>query len=763
MPLKMRSLLCFSALCLTFARFAPAQVFEFPETRVEDRQALAKVMSGLARQVVAAYKDPDLAKYLGSLYQLQVVAGDYREALRSLASLREIWRSNRPEQALWLDVQYEIYASARAIETADKLTFANAYNRAFRDVLGRLDDKNAALAVRMFSWNQAVLERQLQGDLDKQKGKKGIALADAVTLLCDYQADEAYRRSVPLAGPLIAEDDTRRYVIDKDLAVKMPDGATVCTLVVRPRKAAGRVPALLQFTIYAEPDGNLMQSRLAASHGYAGVIGLTRGKGCSPDKPWPYVHDGADAAALIDWITAQPWSDGRVGMYGGSYSGFTAWAAAKLMPKGLKTIMVGAPAAPGIDVPMEGNVVWNFIYPWPFYTTDVKGLDDATYNDSARWNRLNREWYVSGRAYRDMEKIDGTPNPIFDEWISHPDYDAYWQGMIPNKEEFARVKIPVLMTAGYYFGGPGAAVYYFREHQKYDPGAEDYLLIGPYHHFGAQVGAFGLLGNVYSFLAGMELDPVALVDIEALRYQWFDFVLKGGPRPTLIGDKVNYQVTGANVWKHAPTLAAMADEKLRLYLTSAKAGSIYRLSRQKPARESSVSLTVDLADRSDVDRKVPGGGVIDSAVDTWNGVAFVSEPLASATEMSGLFSGRLEFGTNKKDFDFEIDLYELTPKGDYVQLAPCWLRASFAGGLDERRPLTPGLRQTLSFESIRLMSRRLGAGSRVVMVLRVIKESARQINYGTGKDVSEETIQDAKAPLEIKWFGGSYVDLPVRR
>ncbi len=763
MPFKIRCLLCFSVLCLTFARFAPAQVFDFPETRVEDHQALAKVMSGLARQVVAAYKDLDRAKYLGSLYQLQVVAGDYREALRSLASLREMWRSARPEQAGWLDVQYEIYAAAKAREEADKPEFAEAYRWAFRDVVGRLDDRNAALAVRMFSWNQASLRRQLQSDLDKQKGKSVIALADAVPLICDYQAEEAYRLSVPLAGALIAEDDARRYVIDKDVAVKMPDGATVCTLVVRPRKAAGRVPALLQFTIYAEPDGNLMQSRLAASHGYAGVIGLTRGKGCSPDKPWPYVHDGADAAALIDWITAQPWSDGRVGMYGGSYSGFTAWAAAKIMPKGLKAIMVGAPAAPGIDVPMEGNVVWNFIYPWPFYTTDVKGLDDITYNDSARWNRLNREWYVSGRAYRDMEKIDGTPNPIFDEWISHPNYDAYWQGMIPYREEFERVKIPVLMTAGYYFGGPGAAVYYFREHQKYDPRAEDYLLIGPYHHFGAQAGVFGLLGNVYRSLAGLELDPVALVDIEALRYQWFDFALKGGPRPTLIGDKVNYQVTGADVWKHAPTLAAMADEKLRFYLTSSKAGQFYTLSRQKPAAESFVGQTVNFADRGDVDRKVPGGGVVDRAVDAWNGAAFVSEPLASATEMSGLFSGRLEFVTNKKDFDFEIDLYELTPKGDYVQLAPCYLRASCAAGLEERRFLTPGVRQSLSFESIRLMSRRLRAGSRVVMVLRVIKESARQINYGTGKDVSEETIQDAKAPLEIKWFGGSYVDLPVRK
>ena len=59
------------------------------------------------------------------------------------------------------------------------------------------------------------------------------------------------------------------------------------------------------------------------------VIGFTRGKACSRDAPVPYVHDGADAVALIDWISRQPWSDGHVGMYGGSYSGMSPWGAAK--------------------------------------------------------------------------------------------------------------------------------------------------------------------------------------------------------------------------------------------------------------------------------------------------------------------------------------------------------------------------------------------------------------------------------------------------
>lgn len=96
-----------------------------------------------------------------------------------------------------------------------------------------------------------------------------------------------------------------------------------------------------------------------------------------------------------------------------------------------------------------------------------------------------------------------------------------------------------------------------------------------------------------------------------------------------------------------------------------------------------------------------------------------------------------------------------------MQLTSYWTRASYIGDLSNRHLLTPGKRQRLDFESIRLMSRQLQQGSRVVMVLSVIKEKGRQINYGTGKDVSDETIADAKEPLQIKWFDDSFVDFPV--
>jgi predicted acyl esterase len=544
------------------------------------------------------------------------------------------------------------------------------------------------------------------------------------------------------ASSAAAQDSS--YIVEHNVQVRMRDGATVCALIVRP-PAPPRLAALLMFTIYADSAPNFAEARRAAANGYAGVVGFTRGKACSPNTPVPYRYDGADAAALIDWIATQSWSDGRVGMYGGSYSGFTTWAAAGHRPKALKAIMVGAAAGPGVDVPMEGNIVWNFIYQWPFYTTNNKTLDNATYFDNARWQRLNRAWYTSGRAYRDLDKIEGTPNPVFNEWISHSSYDAYWRDVIPSAAEFAKIDIPVLQTAGYFWGGPGAAQYYFDQHYAHNPKARHYLLIGPYNHPQAQRGVVNARGDTATKLGGYEIDSVARIDIVAeLRYRWFDWVLKGGPRPRLLEDRVNYQVMGANVWKHAPSIKAMSDSSLRVPLG--------------PER----TLRFDLAYRGDVDSTFPGGGIRDTAVNTYGALEYVSEPLRDPTEVSGLFRGHLEFMTNKRDVDLTIQMFERTTAGEYFQLPPYQQRMSYRRDPTQRRLLTPGARETLDFTSRVLFSRRMARGSRIVMVIGPIKWPGQQINYGSGREVNDETLADAGEPLEIRFLAGSYVELPVR-
>jgi hypothetical protein len=90
-------------------------------------------------------------------------------------------------------------------------------------------------------------------------------------------------------------------------------------------------------------------------------------------------------------------------------------------------------------------------------------------------------------------------------------------------------------------------------------------------------------------------------------------------------------------------------------------------------------------------------------------------------------------------------------------------RASYARDRVHRHLLKAGERQELSFRSERMTSRLLQQGSRLVMVLGVNKRPDREINYGTGNDVSEESIDDGKVPVKIRWHNDSYIEIPIRR
>src|SRR5438876_4737152 len=155
-----------------------------------------------------------------------------------------------------------------------------------------------------------------------------------------------------MLGCVSASAKAGNYITEQNILIPTSDGATLCALVVRPDSAL-RLPAALEFTIYVDPKKDLERLEYAAERGYAGVMAYTRGKACSPQDIIPYEHDGRDANSVIDWIATQPWNDGQVGMMGGSYAGFTQWAAAKLSNEHLKTIVPVVPNNPGNGLPLQ--------------------------------------------------------------------------------------------------------------------------------------------------------------------------------------------------------------------------------------------------------------------------------------------------------------------------------------------------------------------------------------------------------------------------
>ncbi len=743
-------------LLLVFASsrvWAVGPVFEFRTPASVDDPAAAAAMRDLAGRLVPVYQDPDPDRYLANLSALQLVAGNYSAAYESRQTLRDRRQRLDAGRPVGRDVIYDMYARAKATEAESQVPFAQAFTQAYQDVVPRLNDQDAYAVTQWLGTSPAVFRYALQKLFDQQRADDSIGQSEAVALIRAYLSFDAYRSFGPLVVPLDEEDDRRRYAVDDQVLIKTPDGVSIAALLVRPQTISKPLPALLEFTIYDSRN----YAKECAAHGYVGVVAYTRGTHDSPRQVVPYQHDGDDARAVIEWIAKQPWSDGRVGMYGDAYSGFTSWAAAKRLPPALKAIATSATTAPGIDVPMGGNIFQNSGYRWSSYVTNTKTSDESSYYDDALWHALDQKWYVSGSRYRDMGRLYGKPNPIFIRWLNHPSYDRYWQEMVPYREQFAHINIPVLTMTGYYSGSELGALYYFTQHHRYDPHADHTLVIGPYDDAVMQKGALATLQNY-------QVDSAALVDLRELRYQWFNHVFKGAAIPPLLKAQVNYEVMGANEWRHAPTLEAMTKGSLKFYLDATVSGEGHRLTQRRNPKAAFILQTVNLADRKDA-AWTPSTDLISRSIATHNDVLFVSEPLAKPTEFNGLFSGRLDFTVNKMDVDLNIILFERTAGGDYVRLfSPAYeFRASYARDRVHRHLLKAGERQELSFRSERMTSRLLQQGSRLVMVLGVNKRPDREINYGTGGDVSEESIDDGKVPVKIRWHNDSYIEIPIRR
>lgn len=541
------------------------------------------------------------------------------------------------------------------------------------------------------------------------------------------------------------------YSIQDSILIKSRDGASISVLVVRKKGDDKPLPVIFGFTIYARKT-DVNKAKLAADNGYVGVYAYTRGKKNSPDEVIPYEHDGDDAYDVIDWISKQKWCNGSVGMYGGSYNGFSQWASTKKLHPALKTIVPSASAAPGLDAPMMNNVVMNFQFSWTYYVSNNKYLDNDDYNNRKQWNDLEQIWFKTGSSYRTFDSLLGRPkNKIFNRWLDHPTYDDYWQNMIPNKAQFAKINIPVLTTTGYFDGGQIGALHYMRELDKHNPNANQYLIIGPYGHFGSQ----GSPDSVYN---GYKIDSVANISITKIIFQWFDYILKNKEKPAFLKDRINYQLMGTNTWKHAKSLSSVSNDSLTFFLDNA---TKLKLTPQKARKIDFAKMKVDYTNRDSMNSYYYAFRLIWEGLNAGGGVMYKSVPLLNDVEFTGCFTGQMNVSINKRDMDYSAVLFEQMPDGKYYYLTYFMGRASYAKDNKQRALLTPDKKTALPFSNSYFTSRKLSKGSKLVLIVNVNKSSSEQINYGTGKDVNEETIKDAGVPLEIKWYNDSFIKIPI--
>ncbi|MET3383573.1 hypothetical protein SAMN05443580_1189 [Variovorax sp. OV084] len=725
--------------------------FGFRPPRDPDDATAADLMRDLAERILPVYQEADTDVFLANLTALQIVSGAYRAAYDSSGSLRSRRQGKPFDDLVQRAILDGIYARARMLEADGRLGFAEAYARSFQELVSPLDNAQAQAIMARLEIPPAVYREPLRQAFDLWRAKGSLPQADALALVRTWLSYQSRRSFSALLPELFAAENRNRYVAEADVRIPVRGGVIHANLV-RPGRANGTLPTLLRFTLDPAED----DAQHSAAKGYVGVTAYVRGR--TPDGKgavWPFVRDGEDAAAVIDWIARQAWSDGRVAMLGDGYSGYAAWAAARRRPAALKAIATIAPMAPGIDFPMAGQIFRNAMVRWAQEHATAEPLRagvDADADPDTMWQALDARWHRGNRPYWDIDRVLlGKRSRLIRTWLTHPSHDRYWQKFLPSAEQFARIDIPVLSFAGYY-GADAGALYYHHEHRRNRPQADTTLLLGPYD-------AASIRRGTAPTLRGYTLDPAARIDLPDLRYQWLDHILKGANKPPLLMDRVNYQVMGADQWRHAPTLDAPQRTRLRLHLDTRERDDPHRLLPSPSEGGGNVRLSVDLADRRDVRTPWPDALRV-KQLPARNSISFVSDPLPEGTELIGSLRGVFDITPSRQDVDFNISLYEQTASGEYQLLFdPYDFRASYAGHRMRRRLLRAGERQLLAFTAERVTACKLAAGSRIVLLIGLNRRPDRQINYGSGKDVNSETIADAKWPIRVRWHARSYVEI----
>ena len=113
---------------------------------------------------------------------------------------------------------------------------------------------------------------------------------------------------------------------------------------------------------------------------------------------------------------------------------------------------------------------------------------------------------------------------------------------------------------------------------------------------------------------------------------------------------VNYELAGANEWRHEPSLAELESKPLRFYLDASPNGAPHRLVAEKPARPMSLTETRDLRDRTDAGWR-PAPELVRREIEPHDGMLFVTEPFDEPVDLAGRLRGELDFTINKYDVD----------------------------------------------------------------------------------------------------------------
>lgn len=248
-----------------------------------------------------------------------------------------------------------------------------------------------------------------------------------------------------------------------EVKIRMKDGVLLATDLYLP-KGKGKYPAVLIRTPYGKyADEGI--GKAFKMFGIAVVIQDVRGKNGSEGAFYPFVNERSDGLQTLKWIREQPWSDGTVAGWGGSYVGITQWAISDSLDF-MTPLLTGAN-------------LYDFVYPDSLFSLHSAFLWGLT-NASATSITIPPEKLKAGPSILPLSLADDSTIrdiPYFNDWIKHENYDEYWKSMNFR----ANSTPPLLSIAGWYDIFLKGQITDFQDIEKKE-NTQNRLIIGPWCH-----------------------------------------------------------------------------------------------------------------------------------------------------------------------------------------------------------------------------------------------------------------------------------------
>ncbi|MBN1224923.1 MAG: CocE/NonD family hydrolase [Candidatus Aminicenantes bacterium] len=575
--------------------------------------------------------------------------------------------------------------------------------------------------------------------------------------------------SLTTSLPAVRDHDAVDIRIVLDQKIPMRDGVRLTAKIWMPADMKEPLPSIFALTPYVADEGQ-KRGMFFSRNGYVYLQVDCRGRGNSEGVFYPDEHESQTAADIVAWIAEQSWCDGRVAMRGGSYRGFTQWQALKEFPPALKTIVPTAASYPGIDYPGLCNIFVSYMVQWNAL------IAGRTYNknifaDEEYWYDKFYKLYNQHLPYSKLAEITGTDQNLFARSLSHPDYDDFMRSINPKPEDYKRMDVPILTITGYFDGDQPGAMRYYAEHMRYgtDKGkAKHYLITGPWSHAGTR--------NPTKELGGLVFADNAVLDMDQLHLQWYDWVFKGGKKPEFIKNRVCYYMMGTNEWKHVDRLEDISNDRAGWYLFSidGNAHDVFQSGtlvagppsdNQKPDVFTYDPLKI-MTREEYLEQKKNESFLSQHTAFGDEKLIYHSPPLKQDLQVAGYAVFKAYIELNVADTDMGVSLYEIKPDGRSIILGNAYMRARYRESLSQPELVEPGEINLYEFNNFFFFARTLSRGSRLRLILHSLNSPDFQKNYNSGGIVSEESAKDARKAIIKLYHNARYpsvLELPVKK